>query len=119
MSGTIQIELPAEQIASFCRRWGVSELALFGSVLRDDFRPDSDIDVLVTFSPEVKRSLFDLMDMKKELEGLFGRKVDLVERRVIEQSDNYFRRQHILETAKVVYGARPGLPVGHAQGDNA
>lgn len=80
-------------------------MALFGSVVRDDFRPDSDIDVLVTFAPGTRRTLEDYMEMEEELHAIFGRKVDLIERRLVEQSDNYIRRKHILNSAQVIYVA--------------
>jgi hypothetical protein len=100
------VPISAEQIAAFCRKWGVSSLALFGSVLRADFRHDeSDVDVLVTFVPESRPSLFDMITMRRELEAIFGRSVDLVERRLIEQSDNWIRRKHILESAEIIYGS--------------
>ena len=96
------IEFPEERIADFCRRWKVVELALFGSVLRDDFGPDSDIDVLVTFTPDCGWSLFDLAQMQEELKDIFQRDVDLVEK---EGLRNPFRRHEILRTYKVVYAA--------------
>jgi uncharacterized protein len=99
------LKLPTEPIERFCRRWKVAELALFGSVLRGDFHPESDVDVLVTFTPDANWSIFDLMTMEEELSGLLGRKVDLVERRAVEQSENYIRRRHILATAEPVYVA--------------
>jgi predicted nucleotidyltransferase len=102
---TAQIDLPMEQIEGFCRRWRITEFALFGSVLREDFRPDSDIDVLVTFSPEAKWSLFDFVHMKEELESHFQRNVDLVSRRGVEESRNYLRRKGILSSAKLIYVA--------------
>lgn len=105
MSSQLQIEVPREAIAQFCRRWQVTELCLFGSVLREDFRPDSDIDLLVRFAPEARHGVFDLMRMEEELAGVFGRKVDLVDRGVLEQSPNYIRRRRILESAEPVYGA--------------
>ena len=102
----MKLSLPYEQIAAFCRKWNVTEFALFGSVLRDDFRPDSDVDVLVTFaSPELAPSLFDHVDMEDELEGILGRPVDLVSRKAVERSENRFRRKAILESAQVVYAA--------------
>jgi len=64
------IELPIEQIQQFCDRWQIIEFALFGSVLRDDFRPDSDINVLVTFAPEAKRGLSETLQMKDELQAI-------------------------------------------------
>lgn len=100
------LQLPTQPIERFCRTWRIVELALFGSVLRGDFRPDSDVDVLVTFAPDAKWSIFDLMKMEEELSALLGRKVDLVERRAVEQSENYIRRRHILSTAEPVYVAR-------------
>ena len=105
MNRLCQVPLPTEKIADFCRKWHVIDFSLFGSVLREDFRPDSDIDVLATFSPEARHTVFDLTRMEKELKQLFGRKVDLVDRRALEQSDNYIRRKHILESAEVIYGA--------------
>jgi predicted nucleotidyltransferase len=101
----MKLSLPYEQIAEFCRKWNVSEFALFGSVLRDDFRADSDVDVLVTWAPDARISLFDYTPMKDELEAMFGRKVDLVSRRGIEQSTNWIRKREILGTARVVYGS--------------
>ena len=102
----MNIEIPKEKIADFCRKWKIVEISLFGSVLRDDFRPDSDVDLLVTFSPDAEWSLLDHMAMEEELSAIFGRKVDLVSRRAIERSDNYIRRKAILETAQPYYVAR-------------
>ena len=95
--------VPQAAIGRFCRRWGVRELAFFGSVLRDDFRKDSDVDVLVTFDNAVRQTLFDLVEMQSELSEILGRKVDLVSRRGIECSRNYIRRKEILSTAEVVH----------------
>ena len=100
-----QVQLDMEKMTDFCRRWDVRELALFGSVLRDDFRQDSDIDVLVSFSPDARRDLFDLVDMQDELSAIFARNVDLVCREGIERSHNYIRRKAILSTAEVLYAA--------------
>jgi len=97
--------IPEDKIADFCRRWRITELALFGSVLRSDFRPDSDIDVLVSFAPDARWSLFDLATMEHELEAILGREVDLVERRAIEQAENYIRRKSILDNAEVIYAS--------------
>ena len=99
---TVRISLKHEEIAAFCQRWQITELAFFGSVLRDDFRPESDVDVLVTFAPGVEWSLFDHMAMEEEL----GRRVDLVSRRAIERNSNWIRRKAILETAEPFYAAR-------------
>ena len=100
------IRLPQKEIADFCRRWKISEFALFGSVLRDDFGPDSDLDLLVTFAPEADWSLFDHLRMKEELSHLLNREIDLLSRHAVEQSHNYLRRQEILNTAQVVYVSR-------------
>jgi hypothetical protein len=90
-------------IADFCHRWNVVEFSQFGSALREDFRPGSDVDVLVTFSHEAQISLFDLVQMKLELEELFNRPVDIVEKEALV---NPFRRREILRTARVVYAAQ-------------
>ena len=103
--GKAHIEIPKEKIAGFCRKWQIREFALFGSVLRYDFGPESDIDVLVTFSEDAKHSLFDLVHMENELREIFGRDVDLVSRRGIETSRNYIRRKAILDSAEAVYAA--------------
>lgn len=102
----VRVTIPRKKLADFCNRWKVTELAFFGSVLRNDFRPDSDIDLLVSFSPRAKISLFDLVRMQNELKEIFGREVDLVERRAIENSENYIRRKSILSNTKVIYAAR-------------
>ena len=98
--------LPMDRIADFCRRWRIAELALFGSALRDDFRPDSDLDFLVTFEDDAPWSLLDLVGMKDELEDLLGRAVDIVERPALERSRNWIRRRDILSTARPIYAAR-------------
>jgi predicted nucleotidyltransferase len=90
-------------IGSFCRRWDVARFALFGSVLRSDFRDESDIDVLLTFREGVRYTLFDLACMGDELEAIFGRSVDIVDRKAVEHSPNYLRRDAILRSAEVVY----------------
>jgi len=100
-----RIPIDRKKIAEFCRRWKITEFALFGSVLRDDFRPDSDVDVLVTFAPDTRYSLFDLVHMQDELQQIFGREVDLVERKAVEKSENYIRRKHILSSVEPVYVA--------------
>jgi uncharacterized protein len=101
--GTTTILLPKTEIAEFCRRWKIQELALFGSALRDDFRPDSDIDLLVTFTADADWGLFDHVKMEQELQTLLNRNVDLITRRAVEQSDNWLRRNQILGTAEVIF----------------
>ncbi|QQE66892.1 hypothetical protein GFS31_35960 [Leptolyngbya sp. BL0902] len=101
-----QIPIDYEKISEFCQRWNITELALFGSVLRDDFQPEnSDIDVLVSFTQDAHWTLFDLVDMEEDIQAIFQRKVDLVSRRGIERSQNHLRRQAILTSAKVIYAA--------------
>ena len=102
---TARIAIPTEGIAAFCERWQVTELALFGSVLRDDFGPESDIDVLVSFEDSARHTLFDMVRMERELKMLFGREVDLVSRRGIERSSNQLRREAILEAAETIHAA--------------
>ena len=100
-----RIGVPMSAIEAFCDRWQVGELALFGSVLRDDFGPESDIDVLIRFKSQRTRGLFSMAGMQRELASLLARRVDLVSRAAIEASRNYIRRKAILESARVVYAA--------------
>jgi predicted nucleotidyltransferase len=99
------LHVDSEQLAAFCQGWKIVEFSLFGSVLRYDFEPESDVDVLVTFAPDAEWSLFDVVEMQDELSEIFGRPVDLVERRAVEHSANYIRREAILNSAQVVYVA--------------
>jgi predicted nucleotidyltransferase len=92
-------------IEAYCKKWKIVELALFGSVTREDFTPGSDVDVLVTFAPEAKWSLFDVTPMQDELAEILGRDVDLVAKKAVEESPNWLRRKQILESAKVIYAA--------------
>jgi len=101
----INIPIDHEKIRAFCERWQITSFALFGSVLREDFRPESDVDVLVTFAPDAQISLLDLAKMAGELEQLFAREVDLVERCTVEESHNPRRRKEILTTAQEIYRA--------------
>ncbi len=100
------INMPQKQLADFCKRWLISEFALFGSVLRDDFDSNSDLDILVTFAPRAEWSLFDHLRMEQELTELLGRKIDLLNRRAVERNHNWIRRREILNTAEVVYASR-------------
>ena len=101
----VRIDIPQDRVAEFCRKHRIKMLSLFGSALREDFRPDSDVDVLVSFAEDARYSLFDLAAMEEELGSILGRKVDLVEREAIEQSENYIRRRHILQSEEPVYVA--------------
>lgn len=101
----VPIRINEAKLQDFCHRWNMKELALFGSILTEQFRPNSDIDVLVTFYPNTHYSLFDMVRMETELETILGRQVDLVERSSIEQSENYLRRDHILSKVQPLYVA--------------
>ena len=102
----MKIKVPKAKIAEFCKRWNISEFAVFGSALRPDFRSDSDVDVLVSFAPQTHTTLFDMVYMQDELKIIFGRNVDLVSRRGVEASRNYLRRKNILESAEVIHVSR-------------
>ena len=97
-----KIEIQQDKIEDFCRRWKIKEFSLFGSVLREDFGPDSDVDVLVSFEEDAGWSLYDFVDMIEELKAIFGREVDLVERSALR---NPFRRHTILKTKEVLFAA--------------
>ena len=102
---TPRIPIPMPEIAAFCQKWKITEFSLFGSVLRDDLRPDSDVDVLVVFEPDATPPLeewLDLLDMLDELKAIFGREVDLVEKRLLQSP---FGRHQILNTRRGVYAA--------------
>ena len=112
MEQQLQIQLPQQvtdaitsrcAIAQFCQRWQIREFYVFGSVLREDFRPDSDIDVMVSFEADAPWGVLELVRMKRELETLLGRKVDLLTKKAIEQSHNWIRRQEILDTAQLIH----------------
>lgn len=98
-----RLEFDIDRLRDFCKRWDISELALFGSALRDDFSDDSDVDVLVTFQPDSQHGFFELSQMQDELSQMFMREVDLVSRRGVEASRNPIRRKAILDSARVVY----------------
>jgi len=93
----------AQEIATFCQRWRIRELALFGSALRDDFRADSDVDVLIDFDEDADWSLLDHIQMQGELQALLGRDVDLISKRAVERSRNWLFRREVLRTAKVLF----------------
>lgn len=97
-----KITIPQKKLNEFCRRWNVVEFAVFGSALREDFDSESDVDVLVTFAPDAEISLFDLAQMQIELERIYQRSVDLIEKASLR---NPYRRREILQTAQVIYAA--------------
>jgi len=100
--GKVKIDIPYEKIQDFCQRWKIREFAIFGSTLRDDFGPESDVNVLVTFHNDARWGLFEFVDMIEELKKIFGRNVDLVEKEALR---NPFRRHEILSHCEVVYAA--------------
>jgi uncharacterized protein len=97
-----KVRFDHQKVAELCRRYGVAELALFGSVLGEDFRADSDVDVLISFSPDAHPSLLELIELREDLKDIFGREVDIVE---LAGLRNPFRRRAILSTAEVLYAA--------------
>ena len=101
-----EIPIPTEQLEEFCHRWKIAELRVFGSAFREDFRPDSDLDLLVRFGPGADWSLLDHVAMEEELAGIVGRRVDLVSQRAIERSSNWIRRKAILESAEPYSASR-------------
>ena len=102
---TLALSLPADAIQQICRRWKITELALFGSVLRPDFRRDSDVDMLVSFADGADWGLLAHLEMQQELATLLQRPVDLISKRALERSANWLRRDAILATAQVVVSA--------------
>jgi predicted nucleotidyltransferase len=99
------LKIPEERLRRICEKYLVKELAVFGSALRGDFKADSDIDLLYIFYDDAEQSLFSKVRIKEELEKLFGRPVDLISRRAIENSRNTYKRKAILEHIKVIYAA--------------
>lgn len=99
------IPLPLDQLAEFSRRWKITRLEVFGSILRDDFGPDSDVDFLVTYAPDANWSFATEDEARAELEAIVGRRVDIVPRSAVERSDNWLRRRYILDGAQSVYAA--------------
>jgi predicted nucleotidyltransferase len=103
--GKPRVDAPREKIVAFCEKWDVREFAFFGSVLTDNFRSGSDIDIFIDFKPGARRTLFDLVSMTDELKDIFGREVDLLTKTGVQQSRNYIRRKAILSSLEVVYAA--------------
>ena len=100
-----KLSIPHDALKAFCQRWNVQELALFGSALGENFTPDSDVDLLARFQTGVGYTFKDLVAMQDELEAIFGRPVDLVDRQALQASPNYIRRKHILGSAEVIYAS--------------
>jgi uncharacterized protein len=98
----LKIDIPTAKIEAFCKRWKIAEFAIFGSALREDFSPKSDVDVLISFEPDIPWSLFEWVDMIEELRKIMGREVDLVEKSGLR---NPFRRHEILKSRQVIYAS--------------
>lgn len=101
-----RIGLSQQELVSFCQHWQITEIALFGSVLRSDFNNRSDIDILLRFAPHARQGLLTLAQIKHQLQDRTGRTIDLLLWPSIEQSDNWIRRSEILSTAQVIYEQR-------------
>lgn len=99
------VPIDDDALAGFCRTWGIVELALFGSAVHGPFKPDSDVDVIVTFGPDVHPTLLQMVDMQDQLERLFRRPVDLLSKSGVLRSGNPIRRRAILDSAQVLYAA--------------
>jgi predicted nucleotidyltransferase len=97
-----RLVIPHDRLADFCRRWDITELALFGSVLRDDFDDRSDVDVLLTFAPGAFHGIDNYIAMRDELEAMFGRRVDVVNRGSLR---NPFLKHHVLTSRRVIHAA--------------
>ena len=101
--GTVTVDRNA--LAEVCRKWGIKSVALFGSVLRDDFTSESDIDLLLEYFPDSRISLFDYGYMNEDFQRVFGREVDLVQAEGLRTSRNYIRRENIFSSARQFYVA--------------
>lgn len=98
-----RLEIAPGTLADFCRRWHIAKLEVFGSLLREDFDSDSDIDFLVSFEPGKGPADMAWFQLKEELARLVGRKVDVLDRRLVEQSRNLYRRHNILREATTIH----------------
>ncbi len=98
-----RLGLSSHKLVTFCQHWGITKMALFGSILRDDFRADSDIDLLLTFAPDVRQGLLTLAKIKHDLESRLNRPVDVVPEASVRMSENRIRQQEILSTAQIIY----------------
>jgi predicted nucleotidyltransferase len=99
----ISVDISDDQIRHFCQRWKVSELAIFGSAVKEYYSDDSDVDLLISFEPDTRWGLFDLVTMENELKDIFGKEIDLVEKNAVSKSQNYIRRKGILDGAQIIF----------------
>jgi len=102
----LSLNLPRQQIQAFCQRWQIQELCVFGSILRNDFREDSDVDFVYRLEPIASWSFGNLLDAEKELSAIVGREVDLVSQRSIDRDRNWLRKQNILNSMRLIYVAK-------------
>jgi predicted nucleotidyltransferase len=100
-----RISVPRKTLEEFCRRWHITKLEVFGSVLRDDFDAESDVDFLASFESGGGPSGIDWFQFKEELAQIVGRRVDVLDRRLVERSRNLYRRHHILREATPIHGS--------------
>jgi uncharacterized protein len=100
-----RLGVTSSTLAEFCHRWHITEMALFGSMLRDDFKPESDIDLLVSFDPNFRRGLAETIEIQDQIQQLLGREVDLIIKKYLERSENKVRRDRIINSAQVIYAA--------------
>lgn len=103
-----RLGISQQKLEEICHHWKITELALFGSILRLDFTEKSDIDILVTFADEVRWGLIDFIRLNQQLETEFKRSVDLLTKQSIEKSKNWLRKREILQTAEVIYAKGSG-----------
>ncbi|MFH1734647.1 MAG: nucleotidyltransferase domain-containing protein [bacterium] len=99
------IEIDKKRLAEICKRWNITEVSLFGSALTKDFDEINDVDLMVSFTPECKYSLFDIVHIQDDFASLFAKPVDLAMRSAVENSANYIRRKAIINSARVIYEA--------------
>lgn len=100
-----RLQVNPDQLNRFCQQHLIAELSVFGSILRDDFSPSSDVDLLITYLPSAPRGLLEKIYLKEQLETLFHRPVDLISKPSLEKSHNWIKRQSILDSAEVIYSA--------------
>ena len=110
-----RLGIKSKQLQAFCQKAKIIELCLFGSILRDDFRPDSDIDILVTFIRNINISLLQFVDLEYQLKDLLKRNVDLIEKSVVDKDFNWIRRQGILNNYQVIYDSKLEANWGNAR----
>ena len=97
------VDIPVEPLNEFCHRWKVSELAVFGSALHENYSLESDLDLLISFKKDAQWGLFDLVNMESELGIIFNKEIDLVEKNAVTNSANYIRRKGILDDAQIIF----------------